>query len=103
MTNILVILCVGLIVACMIGKDSARRNVAKLQGELTTLRREEQAAEYENRQDEAVQAVTQGRERELMHDSLQLTNQLGELQAQIAEVEARSKKGGMTQEKETEE
>ena len=93
MTNILVILCVALVIACMIGKDSARRNVRKLEGDLATLTREEQAAEYENRQNEAVLAVTQGRERELMHDSLQLTNQLGELQAQVAEVEARSQEG----------
>ena len=93
MTDVLVVLCVGLVIACMVGKDSVRRSVGRLQGEIATLKRAEQATEYERRQNEAVLVVTEGRERELKHDRRQLTKQLVELQAQIEEVEARSAMG----------
>ena len=90
MTDFLVVVCVGMVIMCLVSKESIRRSLAEVQGEGVALEKEEQATAHERRQNEAVLAVTEGRERELLHDCKQLANQLGELQAQIEEVEARS-------------
>ena len=102
MSNVLVILCVALVVACVIAKESSRRNVGRLQGELDTLKREEQVAEYEREQYEAVLAMAEETELELTNDSVQLTSQLGELQTQIVEEEARSKHASTPEEEQEE-